>query len=184
MENYEIPEELRRMREREIEKLEELDDLKEKVNVGKIFLAGYAGYVFGKNSSKVLSYVLTGVMGLTSLCEKFECDFKEFDLSKTYMSGYEEVNSESVSVLKISDKYEVVFVEPNDYVIFIGVNGELQGVNISKERTPFVIIQEEKRDRKGKLVSLEERLEIRGKPLTVYEPEKAPSTNFRVKRKK
>ena len=55
MANYEVPEELKKMREKEIERLNELDDLKEKVQVGKLVLASYVGYK-GKSPSWEISF--------------------------------------------------------------------------------------------------------------------------------
>ncbi len=94
-----------------------------------------------------------------------------------------EVKPENVKVFSVSKDYVGALVEPNGYFVSINDKGELFGVNINKEKTPFNFIEERKVDRKLKERSLETRLEVSGKPIVIAEPEEAPVTTFKVKKK-
>jgi len=94
-----------------------------------------------------------------------------------------EVRPENVSVFPVSENYVGNLVEPNGYFISITDKGELFGVNITQEKTPFKFVEEKNVDRKLKQRSLETRLEVSGKPIVIQEPAKAPVTTFTVKKK-
>ena len=98
MANYEVPEELKKMREKEIERLNELDDLKEKVQVGKLVLASYVGYLFGKNFGNVMSYILTGVLGLASACDRLGCDFRDVNVFENHSYRQEKIKPKNIRV--------------------------------------------------------------------------------------
>src|SRR3989338_1659365 len=183
MANYEVPEELKKMREKEIERLNELDDLKEKVQVGKLVLASYVGYLFGKNFGNVMSYILTGVLGLASACDRLGCDFRDVNVFENHSYRQEKIKPKNIRVFNVSEDYFGVLVEPNGFFLGINKEGNLQCVNTSNEKTPIEFSTTQKKDRNGRVVSLEEKLEIFGKAVVIYEPEKAPRISVSVKRR-
>jgi len=92
------------------------------------------------------------------------------------------VKPEKVNTFRVSEEYEGVLVEPNGYFISISEIGELVGLNINGEKTPFNFTETRRKDRSLKERNLEKFLEVSGKPITIG-PESETPTAVRIKKR-
>jgi hypothetical protein len=137
-------------------------------NGGKIMLANY---LTGKNLAIGTALVLTGLVSGYAL--------------KSYKSYREEpkvVKPEKVNVFRVSEEYEGVMVESNGYFISISEDGNLVGLNINEEKTPFNFTETRRKDRSLSEGKLEKFLEVSGKPIKIG-PESVTPTSVRIKKR-